>query len=158
MAVQVAPRAPRLAFLAAALAVLQAFGHAVHAGFSAAMLAMAEYLDAGRRPRRAARAHRGRAALHGVRADRTVLGLIPLGAALLRAGYGPRWLGVVLIAFVVVEFGLSGLSMWAAYLAGALFLVAFLAMAVVTVRGADGEGRVAATEPAAEVRAARSQS
>jgi hypothetical protein len=73
----------------------------------------------------------------------TVLGLILLGAAVLRARYGPRWPGVALIAFVVVEFALSGISVWAGYLSGALFLVAFLALAVLTARGAEVVARPA---------------
>lgn len=154
VAVQVFPRAPRLAFLAAALVVLQAFGHAAHAGFNAVMLAMAaDAGDAAAHVELLARTEAGLLPYMALGLIGTVLGLILLGAALLRAGYGPRWLGVVLIAFVVVEFGLSGLSMWAGYLAGALFLVAFLAMAVLTVRGADGAARVPATEPAPTARA-----
>ncbi|WP_341358368.1 DUF4386 family protein [Georgenia sp. M64] len=149
VAVQVFPRPPRLAFLAAALVVLQAFGHAAHAGFNAVILAMAAGAgDATTHVELLERTEAGLLPYMALGLIGTVLGLILLGAALLRAGYGPRWLGVVLIAFVVVEFGLSGLSMWAGYLAGALFLVAFLAMAVLTVRGADDAAHVPATQQA----------
>ncbi|MFD1504927.1 hypothetical protein FE374_11050 [Georgenia yuyongxinii] len=155
VAAQIYRRAPRLTFLAALLVVLEAFGHAVHGGLSATMVEMAAD---------PANADTYAALLEGVESPTgllpymalgllgAVVGLILLGVALLRAGYGPRWLGVTLIAFVVVEFGLSGISMWATYLSGALFLVAFLAMAALTARGSDGGARRPATaSTAAEV-------
>lgn len=144
VAAQIYGRTPRLAFLAAALVVLEAFGHAVHGGFSAVMVTMAAdpaNADTYAGVLQRAESATGLLPYMVLGLIGTVFGLILLGAALLRAGYGPRWLGITLIAFVVVEFGLSGLSMWAGYLAGALFLVAFLALAVLTVRGSGGEAR-----------------
>ncbi|GAA4898246.1 hypothetical protein GCM10025789_15110 [Tessaracoccus lubricantis] len=63
-----------------------------------------------------------------------VLGMILLGATLLSARFGPRWLGVAPILFVVAEFGLSSLSVWAFYTAGLLFAASMVGMAVVTLR------------------------
>lgn len=63
-----------------------------------------------------------------------VLGMILLGVTLLRARFGPLWLGVAPILFVVAEFGLSGLSEWAFYAAGLLFAASMVGMAVVTLR------------------------
>ncbi|TRW46098.1 hypothetical protein [Georgenia yuyongxinii] len=154
VAAQIYSRSPRLAFLAAAFVVLEAFGHMVGGGLSAVMVAMA-----------ADPANAGiyAALLDGVESPSgllpymalgllgTIIGLTLLGAALLRAGYGPKWLGVTLIAFVVVEFALSGISVWAGYVSGALFLVAFLAMAALTARGSDGGARPAVQASAAAV-------
>jgi hypothetical protein len=159
VAAQIYRRAPLLTFLAAAFVVLEAFGHAVHGGLSAVMLAMA--------------ADPANAETYGALLDSVesatgllpymalgvlgaALGLILLGAAVLRAGWGPRWLGIVLIAFVVVEFGLAGLSTWAGYLSGALFLVAFVAMAVLTARGSGAEVHRPAVAAAAPVGTERS--
>jgi len=149
VAVQLRPRAPRLAYLAAAVTLLGAFGHSAYGGVQAIMLAMAADLDnAAAHAEVLARAEAGAGLpLMALGVLGTVLGLILLGAAVLRAGWGPRWLGIALIAFVVVEFALSGVSMWAGYLAGALFLVAFLAMAVLTARGSGGEARRPAAAP-----------
>ncbi|MCK6211357.1 hypothetical protein KZX45_12470 [Georgenia sp. EYE_87] len=145
VAVQLAAGAPRLAYLAAAATVLGAFGHSSYGGVQAVMLAMAaDPGDAASHAEVLARAEAGAGLpLMALGLLGTVLGLILLGAAVLRAGFGPRWLGIALIAFVVVEFALSGLSVWAGYLSGALFLGAFLALAVLTARGAQIVGRPA---------------
>jgi hypothetical protein len=139
VAVQLGARAPRLASLAGAATVLGAFGHSAYGGVQAVMLAMAADPDgAAAHAEVLARAESGAGLpLMALGLLGTVLGFILLGAALLRAAYGPRWLGVTLLAFVVVEFALSGMSMWAGYLSGALFLAAFLTLAVLTARGGE---------------------
>lgn len=149
VAAQLRPRSPRLAYLAAMFTVLGAFGHSAYGGVQAVMLAMAADLDgAAAHAEVLARAEAGAGLpLMALGLLGTVLGLILLGAAVLRAGWGPRWLGIALIAFVVVEFALSGMSVWAGYASGALFLVVFLAMAVLTARGADGAAPRSARSP-----------
>ncbi|MPV35666.1 DUF4386 family protein [Georgenia subflava] len=143
VATQLRDRAPKLAYLAAVTTVLGAFGHSAYGGVQAIMLAMAADLDdAAAHAEVLAAAEAGAGLpLMALGLLGTVLGLILLGAAILRAGWGPRWLGIALIAFVVVEFGLSGMSVWAGYLSGALFFVAFVAMAVLTARGSDDDAR-----------------
>jgi hypothetical protein len=126
-------RAPVLAALGAGFAVLGAFGHAVYGGVNLVMLQMA--------------ADPGNLAIHAKVLDGvgsgaavpfmalgllgTVLGLVLLGVAIWRAALGPRWLGPVLVLFVLVEFAGSGISVWAGYASAALFLVGFLALAKV---------------------------
>jgi hypothetical protein len=132
-------RTPVLAALGATFAVLGAFGHAVYGGVNLVMLKMAE--DA-----------TNRGAHAGVLSDvgsgpaipfmamgvlGTILGLVLLGIAVWRAGLGPRWLGPVLVLFVLVEFIGAGFSVWAGYASGLLFLVGFLALALAVSRSSD---------------------
>lgn len=131
-------RTPVLAALGATLAVLGGFGHATYGGVNLVMLQMARDT-----------------ANTGVHADvlsgmesgpavpfmaagllGTVLGLVLLGVAVWRAGVGPRWLGPVLVLFVVVEFAGSGISVWAGYASAALFGVGFLTLALLVARSA----------------------
>jgi hypothetical protein len=131
-------RTPVLAALGAALAVLGGFGHAAYGGVNLVMLQMAK--------------DPANAAIHadvlsGVGSGPavpfmatgllgTVLGMVLLGIAVWRAGVGPRWLGPVLVLFVVVEFAGSGFSVWAGYASAVLFLAAFLTLALVVARSA----------------------
>jgi hypothetical protein len=64
----------------------------------------------------------------------TVLGLVLLSAGLLKGRVGPRWIPVVLLAFVVVQFIGSNITVWAGPTSAALFLLAFAALAVVVWR------------------------
>ena len=100
-------------------AVLGAFGHAVHADVLSG-------LDSGPAVPFMAMGVLG-----------TVLGLVLLGIAVWRAGLGPRWLGPVLVVFVVVEFAGAGLSVWAGYASAVLFLVGFLTLAATVARSAS---------------------
>lgn len=123
-------RTPVLAILAGTLCALGGFGHAVYGGQSLVMLEMArdpQHYDAYAR------------VLGGVESGwgipfmamgllGTVLGIVLTAVALWRAGLGPRWLPPLLAAFVVVEFGLAGLSVWASYGASLLYAAGLLAM------------------------------
>jgi hypothetical protein len=131
-------RTPVLAALGAALAVLGAFGHAAYGGVNLVMLQMAKD---------SANAAVHADVLSGVGSGPavpfmamgvlgTVLGLVLLGIAVWRAGVGPRWLGPVLVLFVVVEFAGAGISVWAGYASAVLFLVGFLTLALVVSRSA----------------------
>lgn len=131
-------RTPVLAALGAVLAVLGGFGHAAYGGVNLVMLQMAKD------PANAA-AHAD--VLRGVGSGPavpfmaagllgTVLGLVLLGIAVWRADTGPRWLGPVLILFVVVEFAGAGFSVWAGYASAVLFLLGFLTLALVVARSA----------------------
>jgi hypothetical protein len=131
-------RTPVLAALGAVLVVLGGFGHAAYGGVNLVMLEMAK--DTANTA-----VHAG--VLSGVGSGLavpfmaagllgTVLGLVLLGIAVWRAGVGPRWLGPVLVLFVVVEFAGAGLSVWAGYASAALFGVGFLTLALVVARSA----------------------
>jgi hypothetical protein len=117
-------RTPVLAPLVAGLLLVSAFGHAAAAGF---MLAVAHEQGAG------APDH-----LLNPVAIPTMIGLvggtIVLAIALFRAKLGVSWLGIVLIGWVVVEFALSGLGLWATLTSAGLLLTSFVGLAVVTAR------------------------
>ena len=139
-------RAPVLAALGSVLAVLGGFGHATYGGVNLVMLQMAKdpansavHVDV----------------LDGVGSGPavpfmamgllgTVLGLVVLGIAVWRAGVGPRWLGPVLVLFVVVEFAGAGISVWAGYASALLFLVGLLTLALVVARSATAVWTTAA--------------
>lgn len=116
-------RAPVLAPIAAALLFLSALGHAAIAGATLMVPAM----DADAMPW----------SLNLV-AVSTMIGLVGgttvLAIALFRAKLGVAWLGGVLIGWVIVEFSLSSLGVWAQLASGALMIVGFLGLAVVTAR------------------------
>ena len=142
-------RAPRLSAWGTSLGVLGAFGHTVFGGMSLVYLVMAR--DPGARTTYAGLLDHLETtpvmlfALAGTAG--TVLGLLLLSIGLFRTRTGPRWVGPVLWAFLVVEYAGTGLSPYAAYLSLLCFAAAFLAMArhVATDPGA----RAAAEEPAA---------
>ena len=60
----------------------------------------------------------------------TALGLILIGAGLMRAGLGARWVPYALWAFVLVEFAGTSLTAWASLASGLLYLAAFTGLAV----------------------------
>lgn len=146
-------RTPVLAALGALLAVLGGFGHAVYGGVNLVMLQMADDVD--------------NVAVHvdvlkGVGSGvaipfmamgllGTVLGLVLLGVAAWRADLGPRWLGPVLVAFVVVEFAGAGLSVWAGYAAAVLFFLGFATLAVTVARSRTDVWTTSAEAGAPEV-------
>jgi len=146
--------APLLSNLGTSLAVLGGFGHAVYGGVSLLTIDMARDVDA-------------REIYAGLLADSesgpllpfmavgllgTVLGLVLLGVGLGRARVAPRWVGPVLVLFVVVEFAGGALSAWAGYAASALYCLAFGALAVTTWRTPRDAWAVAAGAPAAPQR------
>lgn len=131
-------RTPVLAALGVMFAVLGAFGHAVYGGVNLVMLRMAKDPS-----NTAAHAEVLSGLGNGLAIPfmamgvlGTVLGLVLLGIAVWRAGVGPRWLGPVLVLFVLVEFVGAGFSVWAGYTSGVLFLVGFLTLAVAVARSA----------------------
>lgn len=117
-------RTPVLAPMAAGLLFVSAFGHAAASGF---MLAVAHEQGAG-----------DPAHLTSPIAIPTMIGLvggtIVLAIALFRAKLGAAWLGIVLLGWVVVEFGLSSLGLWAALASAGLLLTGFIGLAVITAR------------------------
>ncbi|KGN30091.1 hypothetical protein N802_09865 [Knoellia sinensis KCTC 19936] len=154
-------RAPRLVAAGAMLAGLAAFGHSVYGGARIVMLSMADDLTAvDTHVATLDRAESGiaipfmAAGLLG-----TVLGTVMLGIAVWRAGFGPRWLGPAMVAWVVVEFVGSSLSVWAGYASGLMYLGVLGTLAVEVWRSpitrwqtaAEAEGEVEGeTESAAE--------
>lgn len=117
-------RTPVLAPIAAGLLFMSAFGHAAAAGF---MLSVTTEQAPGDPTH-----------MLNLVAVPTMVGLvggtIVLAIALFRAKLGVAWLGVVLLGWVVVEFGLSGMGLWASMSSAALLLVAFVGLAAVTQR------------------------
>ena len=125
-------RAPVLSNVGTSLAVLGGFGHSVFGGISMAMLAMAA--DA---PNRAVHAdlleqiESGPAAVFmAMGLLGTVSGLLLLGLGLFRTRMVPRWVPIMLWAFLAVEFAGSALSEWASLVSGLLYLVALAGIAV----------------------------
>lgn len=147
-------RTPVLAALGAGLAVLGGFGHAVYGGVNLVMLQMADdptnvatHVDVLKGTGSGPAVPFMAMGLLG-----TVLGLVLLGVAVWRADLGPRWLGPVLVAFVVVEFAGAGLSVWAGYASAVLFLLGFSTLALSVARSRTDAwttaAEVAAPEPA----------
>ena len=123
-------RTPVLAPIAAALTVLGAFGHAAYAGIS---LVLAGGADGA--PAAVEAAVQGPAtALSMVSLVGAVVGVVILAIALFRAKLGAAWIGIVLIGWVVVEFLLSGIGLWAMLASAALLLIGYVALAVVVLR------------------------
>lgn len=134
----------RLATAGGTLAVLGGFGHAVFGGAMTVTVLMAR--DAA-----------DRTAMAGLLEDietspllvpfmaaglvGTVLGVLLLGAALWRSRVVPRWVPLVLWAFLVVEFVGANLSEYATYVAGLCLVLAFGALAHrVWTSGPAGQG------------------
>jgi hypothetical protein len=129
-------RAPRLAVLGGLFAVLGGFGHTVYGGVNVIMLQMADDLDNVAVHTEVLAGAEGGPGIPFMAMGLlgTVLGLVLIGVGLWRAGLGPRWLGPVLIAFVVVEFVGTSISAWAGYASGVLYLAAFGALALTVAR------------------------
>ena len=124
-------RSPLLSNLGTSLAVVGAFGHSVFGGVLLVQLTMAA--DSANRSVHAPvleSLESGPAvAFMAMGLLGTVLGLVLLAVGLWRGRVGPQWAGPALIAFVMVEFAGSGISEWAAYVSGVLYLVTFVALA-----------------------------
>ncbi|WP_139416335.1 hypothetical protein [Agromyces laixinhei] len=123
-------RTPVLAPIAALLTILGAVGHSAFAGIS---LVLAGGADGA--PAAVEAALQGpAAALSMVSLVGAVVGVIVLAIALFRAALGATWIGIVLLGWVVVEFFLSGIGLWAMLGSAALLLVGYGAIAVVVFR------------------------
>ena len=121
------PYASRLSAWGTALGVLGTFGHAAFGGLSLVLITMSHD-----------EAHRS---LYGGLVDDvfnspimlvsmvgligTVVGLLLLGIGVFRTRTGPIWVGPAIWAFLLVEFGGSGLSPRASYLSVLLLATAF---------------------------------
>jgi len=123
--------APRLGLVGTFLGALGAFGHAVFSGVALSTVVMAQDVA-------------GRDAMATLLEDvessptmafaamgllGTVLGLVVLSVGLWRTRTAPRWVPILVGAFIVVEFAGSGVVSWGAQLAAVLYLVAFAALA-----------------------------
>lgn len=141
----VQPGAPRLSAWGTALSVLGCFGHTAFGGIALVQVVMAR--DVARRDAYVALV----TALFDspvmvVAAIGTVgfvLGTLVLAIAIWRTRTGPVWVGPVMVAFLVVEFGASGLSEYAGYASVLLLAAAFWALADVLRRGPAGDGQSA---------------
>lgn len=133
------PIAPRTAWTGGVLGVFGGFGHAVFGGIALAYLALAT--DAAHRVALAeviTRVEAGPAKLFmAMGLLGTVLSLVVLGVGLFRSRIAPRWIPVALWAFVVLEFGLSGVATWASLASGLVYLAACTGLAVHLVRGSS---------------------
>jgi len=113
------------------LALVGGVGHAVAGGFALVQLSMSDDL--------------GNAAVHEAVIERTyaaagpvfavtmlgvVLSQLLAGVAVLRGGLGPRWVGGMLVAWLVVEFVGSGLTPAAAWVSAALMATTFAMLAL----------------------------
>ena len=125
-------RSPRLSAWGTCLGVAGAFAHTVFGGIS-----MLELVMAADEPHRAVYTQLLTANSNGpimsfglLGLVGTVLGILLLSIGLWRNAIGPRWVPPVLWAFLVVEFALSGVLPYAAYLSPILGLAAFGALGV----------------------------
>lgn len=148
-------RAPIIAVIGGTVAVIGGFGHTVFGGTSLVQLAMAAdtanhavyagLLD-GEMPL-------GLMILMLCGTAGTVLGLLLLGVALLRAKVGPRWAPYAIWAWILVEFVGTSITSWATLASGLLYLGTFGALAVAVWRSplavwaSAVQGDVAATRP-----------
>ncbi len=129
-------RTPRLAGWAGVLGVLGAFGHAVFGGFTLVMITIAKdtaHLDVHREVLQAAQ--NGPIAVFSLLG---LIGLIPtillLAIALLRSRVTARWVPAALLAFLVIQGGLSGVVVWASLLSSLIAGAAFCMLAVTILR------------------------
>lgn len=125
----VAHRSTVLGWVGAALSGLGAFGHAVYGGALLLQLALA--------PNTQAAAAAINASDGGVFIPflvmgllGTTLGLVLLAVGLLRSRLAPRWMAPALLTWVVIEFVLSGVAAWAAYLSITVGAVTFAGLAL----------------------------
>lgn len=144
-------RSPVLSNLGTSLAVIGGFGHSVAGGISLVYLSMAA--DTPNRTVHAAlmeSVESGPAvAFMTMGLLGTVLGILLIAIGLWRAKVGPRWIGPVLGAFLVVEFVGSAVSEWAMPASAVLYVAAFLALAVTIWRSPvqDWTSRTVAATP-----------
>ena len=153
-------RAPIISIIGGTIAVIGAFGHAVYGGTQLLTLAMA-----------------ADPANHAVYAGLldgemplplmilmicgtvgTVLGLLLIGVALLRAKVGPRWVPYAIWVWILVEFVGSSLTAWATLASGVLYLGILGTLAVTVSRSPLAVWASAATTDAAATRPAEALS
>ena len=125
-------RAPIIAVIGGTVAVIGGFGHAVGGGTQLMQLAMASdtanhtiyagLLD-GELPL-------GLMIMMLAGTIGTVLGLLLLGVALLRAKVGPRWVPYAIWLWLVIEFVGTSITSWASLASGLLYLSVFCVIAV----------------------------
>ena len=118
-------RTPVLAPIAAGLTALGGFGHAAFAGISLVQAAGGEGAAAAVQTVIAGPA----GALAMVSVAGMILGVVVLAIALFRAKLGAGWIGVVLLGWIVVEFALSSLGLWAMLASAFLLFVGYGALA-----------------------------
>ncbi len=138
-------RARVTSVIGAVLGGLGAFGHAVFAGASLVGLAMAEYAVAAGDPEAAlaaAEATQGGAFTPFLACGLlgTVLGVVFVAIATLRARTAPLWVPIAMFGWVAVEFVLSNFlsGEWMTYASGVLGVIAFGGAAVAIWRGGRG--------------------
>ncbi len=125
-------RAPIIAMIGGTIAVIGGFGHAAFASTRLMQLAMAAdtsnhavyagLLDGGMPMTLMVLMMAGTVG--------TVLGLVLLGVALLRAKAGPRWVPFAMWLWVLVEFAGTSITAWASLVSGLLYLGVFGTLAV----------------------------
>lgn len=147
-------RAPVLSNLGTSMAVIGAFGHSVGGGISLVHLSMAADV-----PNRAVHAEVMESVESGPAVAfmmmgflGTVLGILLLAIGLWRARVGPRWVGPVLAAFLVIEFVGAAVSEWTAPLAAILYLVAFITLAATVWRSPEADWTAGAVDVARSAR------
>lgn len=149
-------RAPRLSNIGGTLGVLGAFGHTVHAGGVLVIVSMAQ--GAADPDAMATIVEDYQSSPAGIFSAigllGTVLGLVLITVGLWRAEVGPRWVPAALGAFLVVEFIGSALSPWLSAVAGALYLLAFTALALTIMRSPVEGWQVRGPSPKREPAAA----
>ncbi len=115
----------------AALAVVGAFGHVVSGGFALTQIAMADDLAHAQTLEAAIERTYGAAGpIFAVTMLGVVLSQLLLGVAVLRGGLGPRWVGGLLIAWLLVEFVGSAVTPAAAYVSAPLMALVFGVLAI----------------------------
>lgn len=137
--------APALSGLGGSLAVLGAFGHAVHAGGVFVLVSMAQSPGDRGAFASAMQDYLGSPAglFSAMGLIGTVLGLLLLAVGLWRTRTSPRWVPAALVAFVVVEFAGSAVTPWATVIGGILYLAALWVLAAIIWRAGDSRRTVA---------------
>ena len=144
-------RAPIIAMVGGTIAVIGGFGHAVFVGTQLLQLPMAA--DTANHAVYAALLDGGMPLalliLLMCGTVGTVLGLVLLGVALLRAKVGPRWVPFAIWLWVVIEFVGTNITVWASLASGLLYLGILGTLAVTVWRSPLAVWASAAVTPAA---------
>jgi hypothetical protein len=129
----ISSRSPIMSNLAATFGIIGGFGHTIFAGGQLIVLAMAADVD--NADVYNAVLNREITAVDGIPMilglAGTVLAILFLAIGLLRANVTPIWIPLALFAFLVLEFVVGNFVPWAFYASGALYLISFVAIAVV---------------------------
>ncbi|ACZ30658.1 hypothetical protein Xcel_1635 [Xylanimonas cellulosilytica DSM 15894] len=134
-------RAPVLGLVAVALLIVGAFTHAMNVGImfttnaaASTPAAQTESFAEGFAAALAATYDGPMLPLVALGMLGLVLGTVLLAAAVFRSRLGAWWIGVALLLWVVAEFGLSGMGVWASVASGGLLFAAFGGLAAVVLR------------------------